>query len=101
MVMMPALTSAPLRSIEECRSAGEAFGRDMRGRPRTKFENALVRRLDLLAEEVSAAAFDAEEAVAVFDGAAWTAWEEPLSGPAVDETTKPEGAKAPGRGRNG
>lgn len=98
LTMTPSLSSPPPETIEDCRNAGESFGREMRGRPRTKFETGLMRRLDAIAEQVAGSALDEEEAIAAFDVAAWDSWEAVLTSAAVAEP-KAEGGR-PGRNRS-
>ncbi|HTI01507.1 MAG TPA: hypothetical protein VL752_11225 [Acidisoma sp.] len=98
--MTPSLSSSPPETIEDCRTAGETLGQEMRGRSRTKFETVLTQRLDRMAEQIAGSALDAEEAIAAFDVAAWDAWEAVLSGAAVSEAAKSEGGRNPGRNKS-
>ncbi len=79
MAMTPLIASSPT-TIETYRAQGRAFGQQWRGRSRRKFEESLVKRLDILSEEIAALAVDAEEATAAFDVAAWDAWEAGVTG---------------------
>jgi hypothetical protein len=96
--MTPNLSS-PLESVEDCRLAGESLGRDMRGRPRTKFETVLMQRLEGMAEQITATTLDPEEAIAAFDVAAWDSWEAVLTGAGVAEP-KAEGGRGPSRNKS-
>lgn len=95
----PGSSSSPPETIAEWRSAGEAFGREMRGRPRTKFETILMQRLNAMAEDIAGSALDSDEAISAFDVAAWDAWEAVLTGAAVNEP-KPETGRGSGRNKS-
>jgi hypothetical protein len=77
--MTPSLAPSPT-ALENYRAQGSAFGRYWRGRPRSKFEESLVKRIDSLIEEAAALAVDSDEVVAAFDVAAWEAWEASVTG---------------------
>lgn len=79
MSLPPLIASPSPATIDALQTEGRAFGQDWRGRARTKFEEALVKRLGSLAEDIAARALDTDEAVAAFDVAAWDAWEAPVS----------------------
>lgn len=96
--MTPSLSPSLPRTAGECRLAGETFGREMRGRPRTKFETALVKQLAVLELQAAEAALDPEEALAAFDTAAWEAWEAAVSSLPASETGPGESGRG-GRGR--
>lgn len=96
--MTPNLSSPP-ESVEDCRVAGETLGREMRGRPRAKFETVLMQRLDGMAEQIAASPLDADEAIAAFDVAAWDTWEAVLTGAGVGEA-KSDGGRSPGRNKS-
>ncbi|HEX3982422.1 MAG TPA: hypothetical protein VHX12_01890 [Acidisoma sp.] len=80
MAMTPSIALPSSTAVDEYRAKGSTFGREWRGRPRRKFEETLVKRLDALGEEVAGLPLDAEEAIAAFDVAAWDAWEAGVSG---------------------
>jgi hypothetical protein len=71
---MPSLIFDPPVTIEECRAAGRQFGETWANRPRAEFEEALIQRLAAI-DELAPLSSDAEDAMAVFDQAAWCAWE--------------------------
>jgi hypothetical protein len=71
---MPSLIFDPPVTIEECTTAGWQFGKTWANRPRAEFEEALIQRLAAI-DELAPLSSDAEEAMAAFDQAAWSAWE--------------------------
>jgi hypothetical protein len=97
--MTPSQSSTPPETIEDCRVAGETLGREMRGRPRVKFETVLMQRLDGMAEQIASSTLDAEEAIAAFDSAAWDTWEAVLTGATLPEP-KSDGTRNPGRNKS-
>jgi hypothetical protein len=97
--MTPSHSASPPETVEDCRVAGETLGREMRGRPRVKFETVLMQRLDGIVEQIAASTLDAEEAIAAFDVAAWDTWEAVLTGTTVPEP-KSEAGRSPGRNKS-
>jgi hypothetical protein len=75
--MTPPLTFEPPITIELCETAGQEFGHDRIGMERMVFEQELVAQLGALDEALRAADIDRDQALAVFDTAAWSAWEAP------------------------
>lgn len=98
MSLPPLIASPPPATIDALRMEGHAFGQDWRGRARTKFEEALVKRLGSLTEDISARALDTDEAVAAFDVAAWDAWEAPISSASGARTTSADPSPKARRG---
>jgi hypothetical protein len=80
----PTLTFNPPISIDLCETAGQEFGDARVGMERAIFERELVTQLEALFEALRAADIDRDQALAVFDTAAWDAWE------ASKEPTAPE-----------
>jgi hypothetical protein len=73
--MSSPLTFNPPISIDLCESAGQEFGHARIGIARAVFEQELVAQLAKLVEALRAADIDREQALAMFDTAAWSAWE--------------------------
>ncbi len=65
----------PPETIEASRLAGRWFGSAWGQASRVAFEDALVAQLLILSEALATGEWDAEEAVAAFDQAAWSGWE--------------------------
>jgi hypothetical protein len=75
--MSPSLTFNPPISIDVCETAGQEFGHVRIGMQRVVFEQELEAQLAALVEALRAADIDRDQALAVFDTAAWSAWETP------------------------
>ncbi|WP_158805791.1 MULTISPECIES: hypothetical protein [unclassified Acidisoma] len=73
--MTPPLTFNPPISIDLCETAGQEFGHARTGTERVVFEQELEAQLVVLVEALRAADIDRDQALAVFDTAAWSAWE--------------------------
>jgi hypothetical protein len=84
--MSPPLTFDPPISIDLCETAGQEFGHARLGMERAIFEQELVAQLAALVEALRAADIDRDQALAVFDTAAWSAWEAPQA-PSASEAT--------------
>lgn len=75
--MTPPFTFNPPISIDLCETAGQEFGHARIGMERVVFEQELVTQLVALIEALRAADIDRDQALAVFDTAAWSAREAP------------------------
>jgi hypothetical protein len=82
--MSPPLTFNPPISIDLCETAGQEFGHARTGMERVVFEQELEAQLVALIEALRAADIDRDQALAVFDTAAWNAWEAPGAPPAPE-----------------
>lgn len=95
--MTPSIAPPGPVTVDDLRAEGTAFGRSWRGRPRSRFEESLVKRLNALSEALAAQALDEDEAIAAFDTAAWDTWEASVtsSSPAVGSQGLGSAALAP------
>jgi hypothetical protein len=82
--MSPPLTFNPPISIDLGETAGQEFGHARTGMERVVFEQELEAQLVALVEALRAADIDRDQALAVFDTAAWSAWEAPKVPPAPE-----------------
>jgi hypothetical protein len=84
--MPPPLTFNPPISIDLCETAGQESGHARIGVERVVFEQELEARLLALHEALRAADIDRDQALAVFDTAAWGTWEVPKAPPEPEAT---------------